>query len=177
MALALIVSAYALTDTRTSTVSLYPNGDTNTEWDSYPGLVHYLSVDEVVGNGDTDYVYTSVVNEVEEFDIESPNREDEIDSVKVFVSAKAVNMATLSTADYNIGLNINGTRYGSPSNITADSYDYRSTMYEWEQNPATGVDWQPEDIEDLQISIMSKGFSSFLTSLRVTQTFVQVDYS
>jgi len=79
----------------TGSIFLYPNAEgTTQQWDSYPVGTDWTTVDEVVADDDTSYVYTNIQGEIEEFNHNTSEiltyPDVIIDNVTLFARAKAV---------------------------------------------------------------------------------------
>lgn len=177
MALAIILGVMATE--KDSFTTLFPVGDGIVqEWDGYPAAKsHFTLVDDRVFNGDTDYIYTDTEGKVEDFKIEFKDTIENIDNIRIVVSAKSVDPDSKSSAVLNLGIKIDGVRYSAATNNTYIDTGYMSATQQWNINPTTGNAWQPDELEGVQISIESIKLKHPSTSVRLSQAFVLVQHS
>lgn len=157
---------------------LYVDGDGGTvDWEvSGAEVPDYTMVDETSADGDTTYVHTSTLNEIEEFD-HTTNAVLEgkiISNVRVQAGMKRV-LSSGSTV--NIGIKVQGTRYGAAADSSLGA-TWSNYTKNWTTNPDDGEAWEKSDIDDLQSSlklITCTGFGGQATWC--TQVFLTVTYA
>jgi len=156
---------------------LYVDGDGDTvDWDvSGAEVPDYTMVDETETDGDTTYVHTRTLNDIEEFDhtTNAVLEEKIITNVRVTAGMKHV---LASGATVNIGVKVQGTRYGAAADSSL-SAAWADHFKDWANNPDDGEAWQKSDIDDLQSSL------KLITCIGVggqstwcTQVFLTVTY-
>jgi len=132
--------------------TLRPSSDgATTDWAPNTGTEHYLLVDEIGFDGDTTYVSTISVSDIELFNVAD----------LVFVVGQIWG-TSVTTSERLEGA---GTReiqhvYRSPApvltngpTLTVDSQSYESHLTIWEQNPDTAANWTPAEIDAAQFGL------------------------
>jgi len=89
------------------------------------------------------------------------------------------NLNPLATVTVRLGVKIDGTDYYGEYPLTAG--DYKSLSHRFNINPATGVGWTRDEINNLiaglHISGMWSGLAYLTDQVRITQFYVKVPYS
>jgi len=129
----------------------------------------YADVDEAVADEDATKIrsFNNGAYAYAIFNIENHTTEDSvISSVKVYVRAK-----TSLVDDFKILVRPTGSYYSDQKHATTSYVDYD---YTWSTNPATGIEWNWTEIDDLQIGVLDQTVG--VTDFRVTQMYAVVTY-
>ncbi|MGD0978148.1 MAG: archaellin/type IV pilin N-terminal domain-containing protein [Candidatus Bathyarchaeia archaeon] len=154
------------------TVTLRPNGAGHySELSQYPNSGnHYDKVSETTSDGDATYVYTtSTSTQRDSYTFTSTSATGTINSVTIYIVARATNSGTASTV-----VRISGTSYYGTSNTLTTSYTPYSTQYTL--NPDTNAAWTWADVSSLDAGVRLAR-SSGQTDARCTQIYVVVNYT
>jgi hypothetical protein len=130
------------------------NGDTN-QWTPSSGN-NYECVDEgFPANDDTDYVTTDTTNQKDLYNLENWSLPSNSIIKRVWAIARAKKTSS-DLASINIGLKTNSQEYwmASDTPLITTYKNYYGNQYT--KNPATSNDWTIDDINNLQVGIMSK---------------------
>lgn len=159
-------------------VNLRPNAEgTVQQWTTYPAPdpppPHWTLVDDLVGfpDEDTTYVYTGILDEIEDFNHETSAllTGATITNVRVNVRAKVSHIPT----NINIGVRVGLTRYPAAA-WTALTTSYINYYKDWANNPAPpGNPWTKSDIDALQSSLQAGA----APKTSVTQVYLTVTYT
>lgn len=132
-----------------------PNGNGNySQWDGSDGnqVDNYLLVDEVLPNGDTDYVETDTVDEFDSYDMSTIvlDSNEEIMAVIPIVNAKH----TDGTEEIAVGTRLAGTNLVGADQVPGIAY-----AFFWERQTAKpgGGAWGQNDINDFEVLLKSRG--------------------
>jgi len=159
-------------------LNLYVDGDGDTvDWDvSGAEVMDYTRVDETEADDDTTYVYTSTLNEIEEFDHQTNAVLEGKIITNVQVKARMKRVSSLGST-VNIGVNVQGTRYGAEADSSLGT-TWAYYTKDWANNPDDREAWEKSDIDDLQSSlklITCAGFGGQATWC--TQVYLVMTYS
>jgi len=167
-----------------ATVTLRPNGDGyESNWTPNTGTEHYVLVDEATNDGDTSYVITTSTSAVNDlYTIETSDLFDNkiINSVKVYFSCKYGNIGSpVLTKPTVYALVRHGSSTTTASTGTETTDSYADGYYTWTYNPVTNLEWDKNDIDDLQIGIRSNAEEDGVdvNLPYVTQVWAVIDYS
>lgn len=162
-------------------VFLLPNAEGSVqEWLIYPAgipVVHWDKVDDPVGSpdGDSTYVYTTMLDKIEEFNHVNLSvlYGIPISKVTLWIAARK----TASHVDFRIepGVKIDGTRYTKTAFAVSDAW--ASYVTEWEYDPSGSLSftrWTKDVIDGMQSSMKSTGSGLLGGNVRVTQVFFEV---
>jgi len=158
--------------------------------DSYVNVVSYPSdaelyecVNEEYADGDASYIYDNRPFWVDYCNVYFRFPLDIIPSgykpnyVELYALVR--NLNPLATVTVRLGVKIDGTDYYSEYPLTAG--DYKSLSRRFNVNPATGVGWTRDEVNNLvaglHISGMWSGFAYLSDQVRITQFYVKVPYS
>lgn len=172
-----------------ATINLLPNAEgTTQQWSPFPATPgHFDKVDDPVAlpDGDSTYVYTGVINQIEEFnhqDFVIVGTLSSIDNVRLIVGARVTALPDMPGDDhrFNLGVNVGGIRYGAVVDSILGIF-YANFFYDWALNPADGQAWEKADIDNLQSSIKSTYFGAYSgpppLEQRATQVYFTVTYT
>ena len=142
----------------------------------FPGGPNWECVNETVVDNDTTYVwsaygggYKTDLYNFQDHTVEEGN----INNLAVQVVTRTNNVYTGFTWKLKACVRINGvTDYSSWTDVTT-SYDTYS--FSWPTNPATGVAWTWDDIDNIEIGF-SQQSGTLATAIRTTQVYAVVDY-
>lgn len=119
-----------------------------TEWTPLTGS-NYQNVDENPPNSDTDYNYSSTVNEVDTYTMEDASASTgSIRGVQLTYCARKDASMARETAPV---LRSGGTDYVGGTDTLTTSYVYYSEEYD--QDPATAADWTFSDVNALEAGV------------------------
>lgn len=157
-------------DIRYDVITIRPNANGDTiQWTQYPGSgLNYDKVDEVTSDGDSTYIKTNVVNNIDLFQLSNPTPSGDITQIKVCILTKLDDGTYSNTI--RIVIKTGGTIYESPD-IATNATAYTDKNYTWTNNPNTGITWTWNDINNLQAGVK---FISGSLGLRVTQIWVEI---
>jgi hypothetical protein len=164
---------------------IYPDGDVTKDWDLSSGRSHYALVDESIADDDGTYVYTSVLEEVDSFDMQDPSygsipdSELVINYVNVYYRCRSYVFLGPDPAYWvNVSLHMvdGGDLYLLKSNTFYNLYStvYSGSLY---NNPVTNEKWTKSDLEDLEVAIRLDAASGNSVSARCTQIRVLISYT
>jgi len=158
--------------------------------DSYVNVVAYPSgtelydcVNEEYADGDASYIYDNrpfwvdYCNMYFRFPLDVIPSGYKPDYVELYAIVR--NLNPLATVTVRLGVKIDGTDYYGEYPLTAG--DYKSLSHRFNINPATGVGWTRDEINNLiaglHISGMWSGLAYLTDQVRITQFYVKVPYS
>lgn len=151
--------------------------ETNISFQFPASDLHYDKVDEAVSDEDTTHVYSESITEYERdfYNVaDSGVGEGTINHVTVFVEAKS-NAPGVDQAGLKIALKSGTTSdEGDAETITTS---YASYSKQWTVNPDTSAAFVWAAIDSLQIGIAIRRSYASIGSTRVTQVYVEVDYT
>jgi len=130
------------------------NGDTN-QWTPSSGS-NYQCVDEgFPANDDTDYVTTDTTNQKDLYNLENWSLPSNSIIKRVWAIARAKKTSS-DLASINVGLKTNSQEYwmASDTPLITSYKNYYGNQYT--KNPATSNNWTIDDINNLQVGIISK---------------------
>jgi hypothetical protein len=129
-------------------VVLYPNADTaDADWTPRTGVDHFATVDETTVNGDTDYVASGTVGDLDLYEMSDLGvTPDSIHAVQVTMCARKDDAATREVrSKVKSGAT---TANGAPHALTANYVYYRDIF---ETDPDTSMAWTSGGVNATQI--------------------------
>lgn len=129
-----------LGDSRVET--LFPNADGNySQWDGSDGnqINNYLLVDETNQNGDTDYVETSTVNNIDTYNFGNlSSTPTSIAGIQINTTAEKTEAGARTFANL---IRISSTDYLNSNNFSLSQNSYIDFLQIYEQDPSTSAAW------------------------------------
>jgi len=165
-----------------ATVNLLPNAEgTVQEWYVFPAPdpppPHWSVVDDPVGspNEDLNYVYTGVIDWIEEFNHATSGVLTGVVITNVRVTARM--KGSFHGHTVNIGLKIGLIRYPASTDESL-TRSYVNYYKDWANDPSTfpPSPWTKSDIDSLQSSLEALSFGAPGASTRCTQIYITVTY-
>jgi len=129
-------------------VVLYPNADTaDADWTPSTGVDHFATVDETTVNGDTDYVVSGTVGDLDLYDVTDLGvTPDSVQAVRVTLCARNDDAASREVrSKVKSGA---ASANGAPHALTASYVYYRDIF---ETDPNTSAAWTAGGVNALQI--------------------------
>ncbi|KKN87080.1 hypothetical protein LCGC14_0263500 [marine sediment metagenome] len=160
-------------DLRNDTETLRPStaGDL-TELDPVPVVPNWQNVDDT-GGGDDDTTYNNQYDDFRDtYNLPASSGSGTINKITVYVRVKTEN---LLETDYNILIRVSSTTYYSSKTNMTTSYVLNNAIRT--QNPYTVAAWTWADIDALQIGIQMASQAVPTYWQRVTQVYVEIDYT
>lgn len=164
-----------------ATTTLRPAGAGNSTQLTATGAgTNHGCVNESSSDGDTTYVVTSISSghqtDLYTIDANSIGVSDTINSITVYIIARATAIGRLITANRVITIRENSvTTYDASVALTTSYATYSKT---WNTKPSNGTSWTKTDIDNLEIGVRlvinNNGGSA---AARCTQVYVIVDYT
>jgi hypothetical protein len=161
-----------------------PTSNILTQWDTVSGSPsHWNAVDDPVGSpdGNSSYIETSTNNDYDVFGYTafSVPAGATINSVSVIFVARDGNFTGNNRMESVI--RVNGTDYNSTGNYNpSGTFFYDTFTANWATNPATLLPWTVDDVNGIGTNPI-EGFGvvseDASPSLRVTQVYIEVDYT
>lgn len=150
-------------ETNYNELSLYPNS----------GYAHE-KVNETTPDGDTTYIYTNQSNYPKAyFSIFSGSYSGTINYVNIYVVAKKTSSSYTGRITYGF---VDAEGYEAGENINSVGTVYQSYYNTYLANPFTLEQWNWNDLFSLRIFVKAYS-SSTLGQTRITQVYVEVDYT
>jgi hypothetical protein len=155
------------------TVTLRPSGAGNYQdlSQSPSSGSHYAKVSEITSDGDATYVYTTSTSTTRDtYTFTSTSATGTINSVTIYIVARATSSGTAQTV-----VRISGSNYYGTSNTLTTSYTVYSTTYTL--NPGTDNAWTWANINALDAGVRLARSGSSGNDARCTQIYVVVNYT
>lgn len=161
-----------------ATVTLRPAGAGNsTQLTASGAATNHGCVNEATADNNTTYVVTTTSNGTQKdlytIDANSIGASDTINSITVYIIARATATGRLITCNRQISIRENGTDTHDTSVALTTSYATSSKT--WTTKPSNGAAWTKTDITNLQIG--AQFIISGATTARATMIYVIVDYT
>jgi len=153
---------------------LRPNaaGDiTNIKYQDPTSGMHWEKVDDVTPDGDSTNIWQyqgSANTNYDLFNLPSPSASGTINFIKVYAHCKES-----FSGSAKIKIKTGGTEYDNGSSLALTS-SWTNYSHQWDTNPATGLAWTWDDIDNLQIGVALGGASYNISYC--TQVYVAVEY-
>jgi hypothetical protein len=129
-------------------ITLYPSGaGTTTQWTPSAGN-NYAAVDEPDPNGDTDYVSTGTLNNIDTYAFGNLPGAGSVKSIQHFVSARKENAGAINIASM---VRHSGSNYASSGKAVSSGYS--GLLYVYDANPGTSAAWVDTAVDAAEFGI------------------------
>jgi hypothetical protein len=131
--------------------TLMPNGNgAHSEWTGSDSdqVDNYALVDESPANGDTDYVKSSTVGQVDTYSFGDLSTLNDVLAVQVNLQARKDDAGDRSL---RLKCRLGGSDYDGDSQALSTSYQFLRQV--WGKNPNTGALWQPSEVNAAEFGV------------------------